>query len=40
VAIIGTVMAVVYLGLLLLLRNPELASVMKVVTARFGRGRR
>jgi putative peptidoglycan lipid II flippase len=40
VAIIGTVMAVVYLGLLLLLRNPELASVMKVVTARFARGRR
>ncbi|MEO6944996.1 MAG: lipid II flippase MurJ [Lacisediminihabitans sp.] len=37
IVVIGLAMASVYLGLLALFRNPELASVTKVVTARFGR---
>jgi putative peptidoglycan lipid II flippase len=37
IAVVGLVMAAVYLGLLALFRNPELASVTKVITARFGR---
>jgi putative peptidoglycan lipid II flippase len=36
---IGAVMSVVYFGLLLLVRNPELASVTNTLTRRFRRGR-
>lgn len=39
IAIAGTAMAAVYFGLLAAFRNPELASVTGVVTARFGRRR-
>ena len=39
IAVIGTVMGAVYLGLLLVLRNPELASVTNTIAARFGRKR-
>ncbi|MDQ1549768.1 MAG: putative peptidoglycan lipid flippase [Microbacteriaceae bacterium] len=39
VAVIGVVMGIVYLGLLLAFRNPELASITKTVTARFTRSR-
>jgi len=37
IAIVGLAMAAVYLGLLTLFRNPELASVTKTIAARFGR---
>lgn len=39
IVLIGAVMGVVYLGLLLVLRNPELAAVTDAVLARFGRKR-
>jgi putative peptidoglycan lipid II flippase len=39
VAVIGVVMGIVYLGLLLAFRNPELASITNTVTARFTRSR-
>jgi putative peptidoglycan lipid II flippase len=39
IIVIGAVMSVVYFGLLLLLRNPELASVTNTVRARFSRTR-
>ncbi|MHB1171278.1 MAG: murein biosynthesis integral membrane protein MurJ [Lacisediminihabitans sp.] len=39
IAAIGTVMSLVYLGLLTLLRNPELAAVTKTVRERFARTR-
>ena len=39
VAVSGGVMAVIYLGLLAILRNPELFAVTRTLTARFRRGR-
>lgn len=39
IAAVGLVMGVVYLGLLALLRNPELASVTRSLTRRLGRGK-
>jgi putative peptidoglycan lipid II flippase len=39
IAVSGAVMAAVYLGLLALLRNPELTAVTDTLTARFRRGR-
>jgi putative peptidoglycan lipid II flippase len=39
IVVIGAVMGAVYFGLLLLLRNPELASVANTVRARVSRTR-
>jgi putative peptidoglycan lipid II flippase len=39
VAVSGGVMAVIYLGLLAILRNPELFTVTRTLSARFRRGR-
>jgi putative peptidoglycan lipid II flippase len=39
IGVVGTVMALVYLGLLTLIRNPELASVTTSLTRRLRRGR-
>ena len=39
IATIGAVMAIVYAGLLVVIRNPELASVTRSLTRRLGRGK-
>jgi putative peptidoglycan lipid II flippase len=39
IAAIGAVMAIVYAGLLVVIRNPELASVTRSLTRRLGRGK-